>query len=681
MALTKLSTDVIDLSDNTEALTIPKGTSNSTVDVEYLVVGGGGGGGGRAAGGGGAGGYLSNYGGTKLGVNFSNNLIVTIGAGGGGGGLSARGGSGSNSIFSIIDSNGGGGGGYYINVSGLSGGSGGGGGAGSTPGGGGGGATPSGQGFNGGTGQGVNQSAAGGGGGASEVGVSPSVSGVSADGGDGLQNNIDGLNLYYAGGGGGSANHTYNGAGGNGGGGTGGTNSIQAIAGTDGRGGGGGGGAYDNTGRAGGNGVVIIRYVTSNATLTIGGGLTHSSTTIGSETIVTFTAGSDNISFAGTGTGRPSSPTEGLMRENTTTGKMEFYDGSLWQEITDTASTYVSGLIPSANFNTVTYTGDGSSSRSITGTGFAPDFTWTKKRGTSTGNHLLQNTVNGAGTGKSLSSNSNTAAGNFDIYGYISSFDTDGVTYQAGSSGSYPDDNANESGSTYVSWNWKAGGAATTISGVGTVNSDVSANTAAGFSIVSFTNGASGTSTVAHGLGKIPEIIIMKQTNASTNWVVYNANGGAGRTLVFNGNNAYSADNASVQWGSVPTSTVFTVTNNSSLTNGSSPHIAYCWTSIPGYSKIGFYVGNGSATGPIVYTGFKPAWIMIKRTDISANWRILDNKRSPSNPRDKELYPNLSNAEGTYTAINFNSSGFQLINNDASYNAIGGTYIYMAFSE
>lgn len=677
MALTKLSTDVIDLSDNTEALTIPKGTSNSTVDVEYLVVGGGGGGGGRAAGGGGAGGYLSNYGGTKLGVNFSNNLIVTIGTGGGGGGLSTRGGSGSNSIFSIIDSNGGGGGGYYLNVSGLSGGSGGGGGAGSTPGGGGGGATPSGQGFNGGTGQGVNQSAAGGGGGASEVGVSPSVSGVSGDGGDGLQNNIDGLNLYYAGGGGGSANHTYNGAGGNGGGGTGGTNSIQAIAGTDGRGGGGGGGAYDNTGRAGGNGVVIIRYVTSNATLTIGGGLTHSSTTIGSETIVTFTAGSDNISFAGTGTGRPSSPTEGLMRENTTTGKMEFYDGSLWQEITDTANTYVSGFIPSANFNTVIYTGT-NAAQSISTVGFEPGMVWFKNR-MGTNSHAIVDSVR---TRSSYlypddSFAANTSAASNDMTSFDSEGFSLGVVSQAGSTNTTTGGTNN-----IVAWNWKAGGAATTIaSGTNgsTVASDVSANQAAGFSIVQYTT--AGSKIISHGLSQAPELIIQKRTDVTSEWVTYTATTGLQKYLQLQSDAAVVSD---ANFMTAVGASTFT----SQWSSNSHDYINYCFHSIPGYSKIGFYVGTGATQN--IYLGFKPAWVMFKSIDSGASfssWVIFDNKRNTSNPRTCEIYPNLNLIEycttgsaPNYRGLNFTDTGIELLSTSYSNEAFE-TFIYMAFSE
>ena len=217
----------------------------------------------------------------------------------------------------------------------------------------------------------------------------------------------------------------------------------------------------------------------------------------------------------------------------------------------------------------------------------------------------------------------------------------------------------------------------------GSVPSQVNANPDAGFSIVKFINGASGTSTMGHGLGKAPELIIMKQTDSSsTNWVVYNVNGGAGKTLVLNGDNVYSADVPASQWGSVPTATLFTVTNNSSLTNASSPHIAYCWTSIDKYSKIGSYTGN-NPTAVSVDLGFAPSWIMVKNTSTAADWVIYDNKRSPTGNFDEYLLANSSGAEGTTggnyltpTATGFttNSSGGSWVNEN------GATYIYIAFA-
>ena len=379
---------------------------------------------------------------------------------------------------------------------------------------------------------------------------------------------------------------------------------------------------------------------------------------------------------------RPSSPTEGLMRENTTTGKMEFYDGSLWQEITDTVSTYVSGLIPSANFNTLLYPGDGSSSRSITGTGFAPDFTWTKKTGPTTANYLLQNTVNGAGKVSALYSAGEYPAGTYDIYGYISSFDLDGVTYQAGTSPSYPTDLANQSGQGYVSWNWKAGGDAVPNSvGTNANSSDVSANVAAGFSIVKVQ--ADGTNnTIGHGLGGIPELIISKNTGATGAWGVYSAPTGVGYYMYLNESDALYGFDGTV-YPSVSSTTFAPGSGGWNFTNGNN-YIHYLWRSIPGYSKIGFYVGNGSTTGPIIYTGFKPAWIMIKYTNSTGSWYMYDNKRSTTNPWNDILQANEAEYEdtnATYSDLNYLDYGFQLKSTNAEFNGLGGTYIYMTFSE
>ena len=565
-------------------------------------------------------------------------------------------------------------------------------------------------------------------------------------------------------------------------------------------------------------------------------------------------------------------------------------------------------------FNTVLYTGDGTSSRSITGAGFAPDFVWTKKRGTSTGNNILENTVVGAGTGSSLSSNSNTAAGNFDQYGYISSFNTNGVTYQEGSSGSYPNDNANENSSTYVQWNWKGGdytyagqfgggsdridisqtllgsgstkifstsfwfktsntveqyinntgaagnntgfgifisptngylryqvsngsgsfspylsledrsvqdgkwhhvvatyssaggtndaymylyldgqdvtslctaknswtqgGGATwssftiprislgnwadssgqpgglypligsmdqtrffntaltssqvtelygetasnnntlnfpagagciaayafdetaddvggsyngTASGIsytkpgylggntaGTIPSEVVANTNAGFSIVKWTSpSATNVSNVGHGLNSSPELIFYKGIDYADNWYVYSQPTGLNKYLNLNTTGAVVSNN----------SNGFTDVNSSTFTtnlvNGSYNILAYCFTSIPGYSRISSYVGNGNSTGPTVYTGFEPAWLMVKRTDSTSAWNIQDNKRNTTNPRTSVLQANASDIEYTQSnyAIDFQSNGFQIINSDNGWNSSGGTYIFIAFAE
>jgi len=256
----------------------------------------------------------------------------------------------------------------------------------------------------------------------------------------------------------------------------------------------------------------------------------------------------------------------------------------------------------------------------------------------------------------------------------LGSFDNDGFTGKAGTSdNSYFNYNTNKN---YVGWNWKAGGAATTIaSGTNgsTVASDVSANQAAGFSIVKYTT--AGVQTISHGLSKAPEIIINKISNAAVNWNVYTQTTGTGHLLKLNLGDATAAD-------SVFMTAVGADTFSTKWSDGSYNYINYCWHSVPGYSKIGFYVGNLNSTGPIVYTGFKPAWLMIKSTGAD-NWIMLDNKRSTSNPRQAALFANLSDAEyPTYGAnVNFLDTGFQIVNTDGVTNALGVTYIYMTFSE
>lgn len=334
------------------------------------------------------------------------------------------------------------------------------------------------------------------------------------------------------------------------------------------------------------------------------------------------------------------------------------------------------------SFSPTLYTGNGASSRNIT-TSIDNDFVWIKKRGPSTGNHLLQNTVQGAGTNSALSSNSSTAAGNFDQYGYISAFTTNGVTIQAGSSGSYPNDNANENNSTYVAWAWKAGGLST-INSDGDITSIVSANVAAGFSIVKYTGNGTAGATIGHGLSSAPELILLKNLNVSDNWAVYNSTSGA--TKYMNLNQAYAAGTATTIWNDTePTSTVFSVGTSTDVNGSGNNLIAYCFTSISGYQKIGSYTGNGSTTGPIETTGFEPRYLLIKSADNSStNWIILDKARTPNNPLENDLKANLSSVEQTGTGNNYpqattSATGFQVNTTDGAVNG-SGTYIYLAIA-
>jgi hypothetical protein len=333
----------------------------------------------------------------------------------------------------------------------------------------------------------------------------------------------------------------------------------------------------------------------------------------------------------------------------------------------------------SENFNTVLYTGNGSTN-AITGVGFSPDFVWIKSIN-DTGSHSIQDTVRGAGGTTKLCSNSTNAENNTgadatdSIYGYLTAFGSDGFTAYVGTTPSQ----VNKSTKNYASWNWKAGGTAVSNT-AGTITSLVSANPTAGFSVLTFT-GTETNQTVGHGLGVAPELIITKNRDLGTNWVVGNTPRGWTKYLFLNLNNAEGTSGN--PWNNTaPTNSVYTV-GTASDTNGSSQsQVAYCFASVEGYSKIGSYTGNGSVDGVFNYTGFRPAYIMVKvAIGFTNNWHIFDSATTTYNPDDTYLLANGSGAEVTANAIDFLSNGFKLRNTSQAMNNASGTYIYMAFAE
>lgn len=319
-------------------------------------------------------------------------------------------------------------------------------------------------------------------------------------------------------------------------------------------------------------------------------------------------------------------------------------------------------------FNTVTWTGTGSA-MSITGVGFQPDWVWYKGRSFAY-NHGLFDAVRG--TTNFIKSNSTDAEAT--VSG-VSAFNSDGFSLGT-------DLGAINSGTTYVAWNWL--GANTTVSNTsGSITSTVSANTTSGFSIVSYT-GNSTAGTVGHGLGVAPSMMIIKdRTSGAYNWTVYHASIGNTRRIILN--STAGQDSASSGWwnNTSPTSTVFTVgTDNGANASGDS-FIAYCFAEVKGYSKFASYTGNGDANGTFVYTGFKPAFVIIKRSDTAGSgWVLLDNKRNAFNPENARMEANSSGAEATdINLCDFISNGFKFRDTNSIVNASGGTYIYMAFSE
>ena len=330
-------------------------------------------------------------------------------------------------------------------------------------------------------------------------------------------------------------------------------------------------------------------------------------------------------------------------------------------------------------FNTKLYEGNGSSPRSITGIGFQPDWTWTKNRDNTNG-HGLFDAVRGYTTGKGLSTHNANAEGSADAYGYLSSRDSDGYTMTQGGSGMTMN---NTNGESYVSWNWLANG--TGVSNTdGSITSTVSANTTSGFSIVSYTGSGSSPSTVGHGLGEVPKMIILKSRSVSVDWQVYHQSLGNATKIILNSTGASSATS---NWNSTsPTSSVFTINGTASGAPDASGEdlIAYCFAEKTGFSKFGSYTGNGNADGTFVYTGFKPAFIMVKPSSIGNEaWKLYDNKRNIFNVVENGLNASDSQVEGSGSGnyIDFLSNGFKLRTNDTRQNGSGATNIYMAFAE
>ena len=326
---------------------------------------------------------------------------------------------------------------------------------------------------------------------------------------------------------------------------------------------------------------------------------------------------------------------------------------------------------PSLYFNTVLYAGNNGASQSITGAGFKPDWVWIKNR-TDARNHVLTDIVRGVT--KTLFSQSTSAEVTNPTDGYLSSFDSDGFSV---SQGSVNNENVCAT-DNYVSWNWLASNTSGSSNTAGSITSTVAANTTSGFSIVSYT-GTGANATVGHGLGVAPKMIITKSRGTTNNWGTYHHSLGNTDALFLNLTDA--KDTSSTYWNNTsPTSSVFSV-GSAAGTNPSATMIAYCFAEVKGYSKFGSYTGNGNADGTFVYTGFKPSFVLWKRTDFANGWFIFDNKRNSFNPEDKYLLPYASDAEGTLTAVDFLSNGFKLKSSTAAFNASGGTFIYMAFAE
>jgi hypothetical protein len=326
---------------------------------------------------------------------------------------------------------------------------------------------------------------------------------------------------------------------------------------------------------------------------------------------------------------------------------------------------------PSEYFNTVTYSGNGST-QSITGVNFTPDWVWIKKRN-DTAFHQLFDVVRGATNGIF----SNSANAEAVDAGNLQSFDSDGFT-----SGSFNGTNA--SGGTYVAWNWLANGSGVSNTD-GSITSTVSASTTSGFSIASFTSPASGNFTFGHGLGVAPNVVILKTTGSTSDWSVFHSSvcDTVRKYLSINTTNALTTNGSDLWSSSLPTNLVMGATAGQACI-GSQTCIAYCFAEKKGYSKFGSYVGNASASdNAFVYCGFKPAYVMTKCTSTAGDrWTVYDNKRDPINPTYRRLFPdgNIAESANTDADIDLLSNGFK-IRTDAGTSGAAQTYIYMAFAE
>ena len=324
---------------------------------------------------------------------------------------------------------------------------------------------------------------------------------------------------------------------------------------------------------------------------------------------------------------------------------------------------------PTIYFNTKLYTGNNTTDTAITGIGFQPDWVWVKRR-SSTQFHGLYDSVRGAT--KQLASNSNNEEDTNTES--LKSFDSDGFTIGTSA-------RLNASSETYASWNWLAGGSASSNSN-GSITASVSANTTAGFSIVKYTGNATN-STVGHGLGVTPQVLIVKNLDSSgsgaEHWRVQHHKVAASKVLYLNLTNAEDT-NGDFQ-STYPGSSTFSISSADGCNKNGEENIAYCFAEKKGYSKFGSYTGNGDTDGTFVYTGFRVGWVMIKRTDGANGWYIYDSTRDPENQNTKALLPAETDAEQDESGMDLLSNGFKLRNTDGSKNGSGNSYIYMAFAE
>ncbi len=331
---------------------------------------------------------------------------------------------------------------------------------------------------------------------------------------------------------------------------------------------------------------------------------------------------------------------------------------------------------PSAHFQTTLYTGNRSSSQTITNDGnsdLKPDWLWIKPRNdTVAHSHSLFDSTRGVTKG--LATNVDEAE--YTTSSKVTSFNTDGFSIGNGASVNQPDRDVN-----YVTWQWKANGGTTSSNNDGSITVNLQVNQEAGFSIGTYT-GTGSQLTLGHGLGAVPKLHITKKLNAADAWNVYHES--IGNTHGLRLNNTDAKEDFGFYGDTSPTSSVFTVggvTNNDRLNTNGGSYIFYSFAEKKGYSKFGSYVGNGSTNGPFVNTGFKPAWLMVKGTSSGREWFMFDGTRDTFNPFNKYVKAESTDAEASSNFGDFCSNGFKVRSDGASYNTNGQTFVYMAFAD
>jgi len=326
-------------------------------------------------------------------------------------------------------------------------------------------------------------------------------------------------------------------------------------------------------------------------------------------------------------------------------------------------ASYMAATTFTGNVSTQTIT------NTVNGISFQPDLVWLKSRSDAS-NHTIYDSVRGV---NDILYPNLTVAGVFSANN-LNSFNSNGFSLGAS-------ENSNDrAGESSVGWQWKAGGAAVT-NNAGSISAQVSANPTAGFSVVTYT-GTGANATVGHGLGVAPKMVILKPRSIVSSWLVWHT-AFAGTEYIVLESTAAKATLAAMWNSTVPTSSVFSIGTNANVNQNAATFVAYCFSEVAGYSKFGSYTGNGSTDGPFVHCGFRPRWVMIKRTDSTGNWFIWDSSRNTSNTVNNQLYPDSNSAEQVQDGIDFLSNGFKIrfSSTFADRNANGGTYIYAVFAE